>query len=84
MVGVPPSVSEAVAVQVRSSPTLAVLGLTVMVSISGSVFSTVALAVPVPVPRSTSVAVAMQVMTSPGSSLAWMVVVSPVPPVDQA
>ena len=72
-VGLPPSASEAVTAQVRSSPTLAVLGVTVTESSSGSVFSTVAEAVSVAVPRSTSVAVAVQVMTSPGSSLAWMV-----------
>ena len=68
MVGVPPSVSEAVAVQVSASPTWPVLGLTETLSMTGSEFSTVALAVPMPVPRSTSVAVAVQVMVSPGSS----------------
>ena len=62
MVGVPPSASEAVAAQVRSSPTLAVLGVTAMASMVGSVLPTVADAVSVTEPPSMSVAVAVQVM----------------------
>ena len=84
MVGVPPSSSEAVAAQVRSSPTLAVLGVTVTESMVGSVFSTVAEEESVAEPPSVSVAVAVQVMVSPGVSLARTVVVSPVSPLDHA
>ena len=73
MVGLPPSSSDAVAAQVSVSPTWPLLGVTEMVSMTGSVLTTVADAVSVPVPRSTSVALAVQVMTSPGSSASTMV-----------
>ena len=69
MVGLPPSSSEAVAVQMSVSPTFPVVGSTAMLSMTGSVLSTVAEAVPVTTPPSPSSAVAVQVMTSPGSSV---------------
>ena len=62
------------------SPTLPVLGLTETVPMTGSVFSTVAEAVPLSEPLSGSVAVAVQVRVSPGSSLELMVYVAPVLP----
>ena len=67
MVGVPPSSSEAVAAQVSSVPTGPVLGLTEMLSMTGSVLVTVAEAVSELEPPSVSAAVAVQVMMSPGS-----------------
>ena len=75
MVGVPPSSSVAVVEHSISFLLWALDGLMVTVPITGSVFSTVALAVsvPVPLPPSESYAVAVQVMTSPGLSVTLMV-----------
>ena len=68
-VGVPPSSSVAVALQVSVSSLVAVEGLMETMPRTGSVLSTVAEALSVTEPPWTSVAVAVQVITSPGSSL---------------
>ena len=78
MVGVPPSGSVAVAVQVRVSPPCAVEGETEISVMMGSVPSTSDDAESVAVPPSASVAVTVQVMVSPGSSADVTVYVVPI------
>ena len=71
MVGVPPSASLAVAVQVSVLAVVMPLeGLMPTLVIIGAVFSTVTEALSLPVPPRPSLAVAVQLMLSPGELLA--------------
>ena len=79
-VGVPPSVSVAVAAQVRVSPTWPVRGETLTEVITGPELVTVAVAEPVSVPPSASVAETLQVRVSPTESRELMVYVERVEP----
>ena len=67
MLGVSPSASEAVALQlVELEVVIPLLGKRLMESTVGSVFSTVTVALPVSLPPSGSVTETVQVITSPG------------------
>ena len=81
MVGVSPSSSEALALQVSAVVVVTpLLGLTLTESTVGAVLSTVTLARSESVPLSESVAVAVQVMVSPGEEVETVSVsVEPVP-----
>ena len=81
IVGVSPSSSEALALQVSAVEVVTpLLGLTLTESTVGSVLSTVTLALSVSVPLSESVAVAVQVMLSSGELVELVrVSVEPVP-----
>ena len=69
-VGVPPSASVALALQVSMSSLFAEAGVMLTAPSSGAVLRTVALADPETRPPSVSVAMTEQVSVSPGSSVA--------------